>query len=284
MIWGAAFVAQKSVTGEDVDAFTFQAARSALAALVLLPVIFISDRKNGAPSKAHSKQERKTLWIGGILTGLVFTLASNLQQFGIEETTAGKAGFITAMYIILVPIVGLALRKKPDWNTWFGVLLAVGGLYLLCVQDGFSIGRGDLLVFLSAIGFTAHILIIDHFSPKVDGVRLSCIQFATCAVISTVLMLLTEQPSAAALRACALPIAYAGILSSGVGYTFQIIGQKYTSPTVASLLMSLESVFAAIAGWALLHESLSTRELGGCALMFAAIVLAQLPVKSKKSA
>ena len=283
MIWGAAFVAQ-SVSMDHIGPFTFQATRSALGALVLLPVIFIMDRKNGAPAKAHSKDEHKLLWRAGLVCGVVFTVASNLQQIGICDTTAGKAGFITAMYIVLVPIAGLLFRRRPGWNTWVGVLLAVGGLYFLCVQSGFSIGRGDVLVFLSAIAFTVHILVIDHYSPLVDGVRLSCIQFAVCAVLSGIVMFVREQPSAAALAECWLPIAYAGFLSCGVAYTFQIIGQKYTNPTVASLLMSLESVFAAIFGWLLLHEALSARELFGCLLMFAAIILAQLPIGKKKTA
>ena len=283
MIWGAAFVAQ-SVSMDHIGPFTFQAVRSALGALVLLPVIFITDRKNGAPSKSRSKAERRLLWRAGLICGVVFTVASNVQQIGICYTTAGKAGFITAMYIVLVPIAGLLFRRRPGWNTWAGVVLAVGGLYLLCVQSGFSIGRGDVLVFLSAIAFTVHILVIDHYSPLVDGVRLSCIQFAVCAVLSGAVMLVREQPSAAALAECALPIAYAGIGSCGLGYTFQIIGQKYTSPTVASLLMSLESVFAALFGWLLLREALSARELFGCLLMFAAIVLAQLPLGKKKRA
>ncbi len=283
MIWGAAFVAQ-SVSMDHIGPFTFQATRSALGALVLLPVIFIMDRKNGAPAKTHSKAEHKTLWRAGLICGLVFTVASNIQQIGICYTTAGKAGFITAMYIVLVPIAGLLFRRRPGWNTWAGVVLAVGGLYLLCVKSGFSIGRGDVIVFFSAIAFTVHILVIDHYSPLVDGVRLSCIQFAVCAVLSGVIMLVREQPSPAAIAECYLPIAYAGVMSCGVAYTFQIIGQKYTNPTVASLLMSLESVFAALFGWLLLHEALSARELGGCLLMFAAIVLAQLPIGKKQKA
>ena len=283
MIWGAAFVAQ-SVSMDHIGPFTFQATRSALGALVLLPVIFIMDRKNGAPAKTRSRAERRLLWRAGLICGVVFAVASNVQQIGICYTTAGKAGFITAMYIVLVPIAGLLFRRRPGWNTWAGVLLAVGGLYLLCVQSGFSIGRGDILVFLSAIAFTVHILVIDHYSPLVDGVRLSCIQFAVCAVLSGIVMFVREQPSAAALAECALPIAYAGFLSCGVAYTFQIIGQKYTNPTVASLLMSLESVFAALFGWLLLHEALSARELVGCLLMFAAIILAQLPIGKKKTA
>ena len=283
MIWGAAFVAQ-SVSMDHIGPFTFQAARSALGALVLLPVIFIMDRKNGAPGRTHSKAERRTLWRAGLICGLVFTVAGNIQQIGICYTTAGKAGFITAMYIVLVPIAGLLFRRRPGWNTWAGVALAVGGLYLLCVKSGFSVGRGDILVFCSAIAFTLHILLIGHYSPLVDGVRLSCIQFAVGAVLSGIAALVCEQPSAASLAECALPIAYAGICSCGIGYTFQIIGQKYTNPTVASLLMSLESVFAALFGWLLLRESLSARELFGCLLMFAAIVLAQLPLGKKKTA
>ncbi len=282
MIWGAAFVAQ-SVSMDYIDPFTFSCTRSVLGCLVLIPVIAVMDRKNGAPAKTHTARERKTLWLGGFACGVVLFIASNLQQFGICETTAGKAGFITAMYIVLVPIAGLFFRRRAGWNVWFGVVLAVLGLYLLCVTEGFSIGHGDLLVFLCSIVFTAHILVIDHFSPKVDCVRMSCIQFFVCAVLSGIGMLIFEAPSMATILDCWLPIAYAGILSSGVAYTLQIVGQKYTRPTIASLLMSLESVFAVIFGFLLLHEGFAAREAIGCVLMFAAIILAQLPARRVKA-
>ncbi len=283
MIWGAAFVAQ-SVGMDYVEPFAFQAARSLLGCLTLLPAIAVLDRKNGPPSRTHTPQERRVLWRGGILCGLLLFAASNLQQFGLCYTSAGKAGFITAMYIVLVPIAGLFFRRRAGATVWVGVLLAACGLYLLCVTDGFSIGMGDILVFLCSIVFTAHILVIDHFSPHVDGVRMSCIQFFVTAVLSAVCSLIFESTTIDALLTCWLPIAYAGILSCGVGYTLQIIGQKYTTPTVASLLMSLESVFAVVFGGLLLHEQLSPREWIGCVLMLAAIILAQLPTRRKSAA
>jgi drug/metabolite transporter (DMT)-like permease len=278
VIWGAAFVAQ-SVSTEYVGAFTFQCVRSLLGCLVLLPVIAVIDRRNGAPAKSHTKQEHKLLWQGGIACGVILFIASNLQQFGISETSAGKAGFITALYIVLVPVAGLFFHKKAGWNVWCGVLLAACGLYLLCVTEGFSIARGDFLVFLCSVAFTAHILVIDHFSDKVDGVRMSCIQFLVNSILSGICMFLFESPKPAAILDCWLPIAYAGILSCGVGYTLQIVGQKFTRPTIASLLMSFESVFAVIFDWLILHSGFSLREIGGCILMFAAIILAQLPAK-----
>lgn len=219
----------------------------------------------------------KTLWLGGICCGLALFIASNLQQFGIKYTTVGKAGFITAMYIIIVPVMGIFLKKTVGTKVWISVVLGVIGLYLLCITEGFSLGFGDILVLLCAICFAVHILIIDYFSPKVDGVRMSCIQFFTCGILSGIGMLLFEEPSIGAICQAWLPILYAGALSCGVAYTLQIIGQRDTDPTVASLILSLESVISVLAGWVLLGQKLSVRELSGCVLMFAAIILAQLP-------
>lgn len=275
MIWGSALVAQ-SVSMDLIGPFTFQCMRSILGSLVLLPVIAVFSKRTDR--SAQTAQERKTQWIGGLICGCVFFVAGSLQQIGLCYTSAGKAGFITALYIILVPIAGIFFHRKVGWNVWGGVLLAVAGLYLLCVTEALSIGTGDLLVFVSSIAFAAHILVIDHFSPKTDGVKLSCMQFAVNAVLSGVGMLLFEQPSLSAIAACWLPICYTGILSCGLAYTLQIIGQKYTEPTVASLLLSLESVFSVLFGWLLLRQGLSGRELIGCVLMFAAIVLAQIKV------
>jgi drug/metabolite transporter (DMT)-like permease len=204
-------------------------------------------------------------------------VASAFQQIGILYTTVGKAGFITAMYIVLVPLCGLFLHKKVGKKVWIGVVLAVAGLYLLCMSERLSVNKGDLLMLICALCFAIHILVVDHFGRQTDGVKLSCIQFFVCALLSGILMLLLETPSWETIRAAWLPICYAGLLSSGAGYTLQILGQKDTDPTVASLLMSLESVFAAIAGWLLLHERFSLRELAGVVLMAGAIVLAQLP-------
>ena len=287
IIWGIAFVAQ-SVGMKYVGGFTFNAVRSLIGAVVLIPLIFILKKRN-SPSDSASKasgrsdtssntvsnmQEKKTLIIGGIACGICLCLASNFQQFGIKYTTVGKAGFITACYIVIVPVIGLFLGKKCTKFIWAAVAMALIGLYLLCITDGFSIGKGDLLVLICAFLFSLHILVIDYFSPKVDGVKLSCIQFFTCGLLSFIPMLL-EHPNLGAILSAAVPILYAGVLSSGVAYTLQIVAQKDTDPTVASLILCLESVFAVLAGALVLHQIPTGRELAGCVLMFVAIVLAQ---------
>lgn len=270
-IWGAAFVAQ-SVGGEAVGCFTFNGVRSLIGALVLLPVIWLMDAKK--------KEDQKTLITGGICCGVMLCIASNFQQFGISFTTVGKAGFITAMYILIVPILGLFMKKKPGLQVWLGVVLAVMGLYLLCMtSESFSLSKGDFLVLICAGFFSLHILIIDYFSPKVDGVRMSCIQFLVCGILSMVMAFIFETPEVSVILSGWLPILYAGVLSCGVAYTLQIVGQKNMDPTVASLILSLESVFSVLAGWLILNQTLSLRELSGCVLMFLAIILAQLPQK-----
>lgn len=280
LIWGGAFVAQ-SVGMDYIGPFTFNAVRSFLGSLVLLPVIWFMNRgKHTETGKGQQerRQERKTLLKAGICCGILLTISTSLQQIGLLYTSAGKAGFITALYILIVPVLGLFVGKKVGRKTWIGVVLAVVGMYLLCITSGFSISFGDLLVLLCAVSFSFHILTVDYFSPKVDGVKLSCLQFFVCGVLSIGPMLM-EQPQISQILAAWMPIAYAGILSCGVAYTLQIITQKHLNPTVASLLMSLESVFAVLTGWVVLHERLSTREMLGCVLMFAAIILAQLPQK-----
>lgn len=274
-IWGSAFVAQ-SVGLEHVEAFTFTCIRSIIGGLVLIPCIFLLGKwKPGFATK--------TEWIGGICCGIALCAASNFQQVGIKYTTVGKAGFITALYVVLVPILGIFLRKKVSALVWFCVALSVSGLYLLCIPQGeFSLGFGDVLVLICALLFSFHILVIDHFSPKGDGVVISCIQFFVCGILSGIMMLFTEEPSVGNVMAAKIPILYAGVLSSGVAYTLQVVAQKNVNPTVASLIMCLESVVAVLAGWLILHEALSTRELAGCLLMFVAIVLAQIPVPQKK--
>lgn len=306
VVWGVAFVAQ-SVGMDYVGPFTFNFARCILGALVLVPCMFLLDKLNGkkknnvlseADEKIQEKnkkkqiettsktqvqeketkpEKKKTLLPGGICCGAALFVASNLQQFGIQYTSVGKAGFITAMYIVLVPVLGIFLKRRAGLRVWCGVALAVAGLYLLCMTDGISVNFGDVLLLLCAFVFAIHILIIDYFSPKVDGVRMSCIQFLVCGLLSGVGMLLTEQVDVSAMLQAWLPITYAGVMSCAVGYTLQIIGQKGMNPTVASLILSLESVVSVLAGWILLGQSLSPREIGGCVLMFAAIVLAQLP-------
>ena len=281
-IWGSSFVAQR--TGiEYIGPFTMNSIRSFLGALVLLPVIKVMDIQrsksieNVSQTQKEKNQSRKDLILGGICCGIALTIASSLQQIGMLYTTAGKSGFITALYILIVPIIGLFMKKHVGIKTWIGVALAVLGMYFISVQEGFSISRGDFLTFLCAIVFAIHILIIDHFSPKVDGVKLSCIQFAVCGILCACPMVFIERPRIAQILTAWLPIAYAGIMSCGVAYTLQIVAQKGIDPTVASLIMSLESVFAALSGWLILHEHLSTRELFGCILVFVAIILAQLP-------
>lgn len=275
LIWGVSFVAQ-SVGMDYVGPFTFNTVRCLLGGLVLLPCIALFDKKD----PGRKPVERKTLLTGGLLCGLVLAVASSLQQFGILYTSVGKAGFITSLYILIVPLFGLFLGKRVGAKLWVSIAVALAGMYLLCITGGFSIGLGDGLILLCAVGFSLHILVIDHYSPKTDGVRLSCIQFFTSSALCAVPMFLLESPSLQAIFSAAAPILYAGVLSCGVAYTLQVIAQKHTSPTVASLLLSLESVFSVLAGWLLLGQGLSLRELFGCALVFAAIILAQLPALS----
>ena len=287
LIWGTAFVAQ-SAGMEHVQPFTYNGVRTLIGGLVLIPVIFLFDRLKPAdqrPSPDEQKEIRRNSLIGGAACGVVLCVASSFQQFGISMTTAGKAGFITALYIVIVPLLGVFIKKKIPKITWLCVGIAVVGFYLLCVKEGFSVSAGDLLVLCCAFFFSIHIMVIDYFNGKqVDGVRMSCIQFLVAGLISLVLMLVFEQPSLENLWAAKGSILYAGVLSCGVAYTLQILGQRDTEPTTATLILSLESVFAALSGWALLHETLRFKELAGCALVFAAVILAQipLPVKAKK--
>lgn len=289
-IWGVAFVAQ-SVGMDYVGPFTFNTVRSLLGGIVLIPCIVLLKRinvgsKDTAGAAEHASGDpagqRKVLLTGGVACGVLLCIASNLQQFGIMYTSVGKSGFITAMYIVLVPVLGIFLKKKAGIKIWCSVAIAVGGLYLLCMTDsGFSIQKGDLLLLLGAVIFSFHILTIDYFSPKVDGVKMSCIQFFTCGILSMVCMFLFEQPQIGAILQAWIPIVYAGVLSCGVAYTLQIVGQKGMNPTVASLILSMESVISVIAGWLILHQKLSGRELLGCVLMFAAIILVQLPERDR---
>lgn len=276
MIWGAAFVAQ-SAGMEYIGPFTFNGIRMLLGGVVLMPFIWRTARRRAPAEKA--REDKRALWLGGVLCGVALFVGSTLQQIGIADTSAGKAGFITAMYVVLVPLCGLLLGKRETWLLWVSVALACVGLYLLCVRETAALTRGDLMVLLGALGFTAHILLIDHFSPKVDGVQLSCIQFLVSGALALCFMAVLETPTWAAVRAAWLPLAYTGVFSCGVAYTLQILGQKDTDPTVASLILCLESVFSVLFSWLLLHERLSAGELAGCALMFAAILLAQFSGK-----
>ena len=278
LIWGCAFVAQ-SVGMDFVGPFTFNMARFLIGAIVLLPVIWFMDRQRKTGAEKGAGQ--KTLIIGGICCGIALGVASTLQQWGILFTTVGKAGFITAMYIVIVPLLGIFIGKKVRPLIIGCVAIAVVGFYFLCMTESLRLGLGDFLVLLCAIAFSIHILVIDHFSPKVDGVKMSAIQFLTAAIISAVPTLLWEQPVLTEILQAWQPVLYAGVMSCGVAYTLQIIAQKNADPTVASLLLSLESVFSVLAGWVLLGQELSLKELFGCVLIFCAIILAQLPEKKK---
>ena len=282
MIWGAAFVAQ-TVGMEYVEPFTFQACRSFLGSFVLIPVIAFRDRR-GYSSKPATRASRKQTLVAGLTCGMLLFTAWSLQQLGLLYTTAGKSGFITSLYIILVPLLGIAAGKKVHPVIWGSVVLAVIGLFLLCGSENMGIGKGELLTLGCAAAFAFHILYIDRISDRVDGVRLSSMQFFVCGSISAIVMLLFETPNWNAIMQCWLPICYAGILSSGVAYTFQIIGQAHTDPATASLLMSLESVFSAVFGWLLLNQLLQLREAIGCLVVFAGVLLAQPPVFRKKGA
>jgi drug/metabolite transporter (DMT)-like permease len=316
-IWGVAFVAQ-SVGMEYVGPLTFSCVRSLLGGIVLIPCIWFLGRHERAshPGREISQYEAgksqgeravqkekgkrdkgadRELLAGGMICGLLLCLASNFQQFGIAHTSVGKAGFITALYIVIVPILGLLFHKKCRPLIWLGVCLAVAGLYFLCMAGGdaqaaagqifpgIPIGKGDFLVFICALLFSGHILAIDYFTERVDGVKMSCIQFWVCGIVSGIGMFLAEEPHFPAILMAWKELLYAGVMSCGVAYTLQIVGQKGMDPTVASLILSLESVISALAGLFILGQKLSGAEILGCILMFAAIVLAQLAGAEKKA-
>lgn len=278
-IWGTAFVAQ-SVGMDYLGPFGFNGIRSLIGGVALLPCIYILGKIN---KNSNEKGDVKTLAAGGICCGLALFAASSMQQIGIQYTTAGKAGFITAFYIVLVPVFGIFLGKKTGWKIWLAVALALAGLYFLCITESFSVGRGDIYVFIGALLFTVHILVIDYFAPRTDGVKMSCIQFFVAGILSMFPMAAFETTTVEGIMSSWGPLLYAGVLSCGVAYTLQIIGQKNMNPTVASLILSLESCISVLAGWAILGEQLSVREGVGCILMFAAIVLAQIPEKQSKN-
>jgi drug/metabolite transporter (DMT)-like permease len=272
LIWGVAFVAQ-SAGMEFVGPYTFTAVRSALAALGLGVLILIRSRKETAPKDA----DHKIHWRAGVLLGVVLTIASNLQQIGLVTTSAGKAGFITSLYIVFVPIFGLLIGRKPHPMLWLSVAIALAGLYFLSIRGDFSISRGDFLVLLSAFAFTVQILIVDRYVNHVDVLRLSFIQFAVMALLSSVPMLLLEQPKLQSISQAWITIVYAGLFSGCGAYTLQMLGQRRMEPAAASLLLSPENVFSALAGWVILGQTLSLRELAGCALVFVGVVASQLP-------
>lgn len=280
--WGASFVSQ--VSGMDyVGPITFQGIRLMFAALVLVPVVFVMNRGKGPLFAPEKKEENKNILIGGICCGTALFVACTLQQFGCVFTTAGKAAFITTLYVVVVPIFSLFLRKRVRPIMWLCVALGVVGLYLLAMPDGFgSVSKGDFFVILCAIAYAVHILVCDHFVAKNDGVKLSFIQFLTAGILGCITMFIFETPNLHDILTCAIPILYAGCISGGIGYTFQIIAQRDAEPTVASLLMSLESVFGVLFGALLLHEVMSGREIIGCCTIFVAVIISNLPEKRSK--
>lgn len=279
LIWGTAFVAQR-VGVNLIEPFTFNSIRMFIGTITLLPCIyFFSERpkKTSGSSLSKNIKKQKKLLLGGISCGVILYIAGGLQQIALQYTTVSKAGFITALYIIIVPLLGIFIKKRPGGLLWFSVILAVYGMYLLCITGDFQISFGDGLMLLCALFFSLHILVIEYYSPFVNGIKMSCIQFFICGLLSTVTMFLLETPNLAFIRQAWFPLLYTGVMSCGIAYTLQILGQKQVDSVVASLIMSLESVFATIAGWLLLGESLSKREMTGCIFVFIAIIFAQLP-------
>ena len=277
VIWGSSFVAQ-SIGMESIDAFTFTALRTTLGALVLIPVIIIFNRKFDT---------RPSTLIAGVVLGFVFSIAQNLQQFAFYYSTSGKIAFITAFYMFFVPLFSIFLRKKVRLIVWCSIILGLIGLFLICInpEDMTAINPGDMLAFGCAIFFAVQIMLIDHFTGKdINGVQLSFMQFVVAAAISWVCMFVFEKPELPNIITAAPALAYSGIMSCGIAYTLQILGQKHASPVVASLLMCLESVFAVITAALVLQEMMSVRELAGCIIMFAAIVISQLPSRTSQEA
>lgn len=290
-IWGVAFVAQTE-GGDVVGPFSFNCVRFIIGSLVLIPVIRVMDMTGHSVRKPGSSEDRKKLRRSGCLVGIALFLAANAQQFGIYlGAQVSKAGFLTALYIILVPILGLFIGKKCGWNVWAGVLISIVGLYFLCMTAGTGFKFMDLSLLASAFLFSVQILMIDRFAPETDPVRLSSIQFFVCGVLSGIPALIFDVPGKGGLMGLLsafggldawIPILYAGVLSSGVAYTLQVVAQPGLNPTVASLIMSFEAVFGTLAGWIILKQTMSAREITGCVLMFVAIVLAQLPLSKRK--
>lgn len=276
VIWGSAFIAQ-SVGMDKIGPFTFQAVRCFLAVVFLFPASALFSK--GKPF--WKSWADPALWRSGIICGLALFAASSLQQIGLVYTDAGKAGFLTAMYIVFVPFLGLFVGQRPGRNALLSLIPAIVGLYLLSCTSVSGINKGDVLLLLCAVAFSVQILLIDRHCAGLDGLKLNCIQALVVAVLSVPWALLTETVDASLIASCWLPLGYAGILSMGVAYTLQIVGQKRVAPSAAALLMSLESVFAALFGWLLLHETMTMAEELGCALVFAAVVISQLPEKKK---
>lgn len=285
MIWGTAFAAQRIGT-ESIEPATFTSARMLLSAVMVGLISALPGFRSANIVETKNDTEirlcRKSTVTGGILCGFFLCIASLLQQTGLAYTTSGKAGFITAMYMLLVPIISLLIfRKRYSWLVWLSVLLGMTGMYFLCITKSFSLSHGDALVFLCAVFFSCHILCCDHFVKTASPIRMSAIQFATATLISALVAAFTETPTPEKILSALIPIAYCGIVSGGIGYTLQMVAQKMTEPTTASLLMSMESVFSVIAGVILLNERMTVREAAGCLIMLAAIILVQIPLPSE---
>lgn len=279
IIWGSAFVAQR-VGMNFVEPFTFNFSRFFLSTLVLIPVIFFtekSQKNKGNDESENQSNDSKVFLKASIVCGSFLFAGSSLQQFGLVFTTAGKSAFITTLYILLVPIFGLFFKHRVSIVGWIAVIFGTIGLYFLCITESFTIAKGDFIVLIGAFFWTAHVLSIDYFLQKVNPIRLAMAQFAVSSLFSLIAAVLFETPNIQSILAASIPILYAGIMSGGVGFTFQILGQQYTTPTIASLLMSMESVFALLAGYLLLNEVMTGREFLGCILMFIAIIISQIP-------
>ncbi len=285
-IWGAGFVGQRAGM-EFIEPLTFNCARSFLGAFSLLFLIIIFKIKKGPNKKMNKWEERRYMFKAGILCGLALFFASNIQQMGMVYTSASKAGFISSMYIIIVPIISIFLKKKIPHTIWLGIILGAFGLYFLCgSKDGggfLDIGAGDMLIMISAFLYSIHILVIDHFAPKVDSVKLSCVQFFVVGLISILPVIMFEHPTIEGIIECRWALLFTGVVSCGIAYTLQIMAQKNTNPAVASLILSFESVFAVLTGYLILHEVLTAREIFGCILMFTAVIIAQIKGKDTPS-
>lgn len=281
VIWGVAFVAQ-SVGMDYIGPFTFLCSRSFIGGVFLLGCLGMRSLRDEKSLGAFRKFFTRDALVGGCACGLALFAASSLQQIAIATTDVGKAGFITTFYIVMVPVLSVFLGKRAELRLWLCVGLALAGLYFLCMTDSLRMEAGDIQLFGCAILFAVHILVIDHFNPRVDGMAMSCVQFFVCGILSGAGMMIWEKPDFGNILAAWVPVLYAGVLSSGVGYTLQIIGQRDMNPTVASLLMSLESVVSVVAGMLILHQMLSGREIFGCVLMSVAVVLVQLPERGYK--
>ncbi len=273
LVWGAAMSFQ-SEGMEHVGPLTFQAVRFLLGGTVLLPAVYFIGKKD--PGENRADYNPKGVYIGGAVCGTALMVACTLQQYGIVYTTVGKAGFLTSLYIIIIPILGLFLRKRIGLNIWVSVFLAMAGMYLLCMKESLVLSKGDTLVFICAFVFSLQIMAVDKYTAIYNALKLSCIQFYVCGILSCIVMFIFEKPMLNDILNAWVPILYTGACSCGIGYTFQSIAQKDLDPSLASILMSLESVFAALFGWILIGQKMSFREIVGCVIMFAAIIIAQV--------